>query len=407
MVSIDQALTYIYDQTPTQNRQLQPLELALDHICADEYVTSFANPRFNNSAMDGYGVRLSDKGTCVAVVGEIFAGDETTIDLQAGQVIKITTGARVPSSVEAIVPQEEVEECQGGIMLPHEIAPQSHIRFVGEDVNIGDKIISSGERITPAHIALLASQGISHITTYRPLRAVVLATGEELKLHYQKIEPHQIYNSNAPHLYSRLKELGCEVEFVANIGDNFEAISDAISKGRHADLIITTGGVSVGEKDFVKDAFRTLGGETIFEKINVKPGKPTIFGKLESSYFLGLPGNPLAAASIFELFGTAIVRRLSGVNSYYHGVISTIAAEDISLKKGKATLIPGWFDGQGFTASKKRVPGMVGVLHRCNSYILSTQSTAQITKGERVTIIPFGFRFESSHALQLYSGENI
>jgi molybdopterin molybdotransferase len=404
MTTIEEALSLIYQQHSNKSAHLLPIESVFGLIPTKTYHATLPNPRFNNSSMDGYGVRLVDANGCVKVIETIYAGDDKSVELREGEAVKITTGARVPESVEAIIPQEETQECDGGVKLPDQIKPQSHIRFVGEDINIGDVVVEQGERITPAHIALLASQGISHISVYRPTRAMVIATGEELKLHYQQVESHQIYNSNAPHFYSRLKELGCEVEFMAHIGDNLDEITDAIEASQYADLIITTGGVSVGDKDFVKEAFGNLGGEFIFEKIDIKPGKPTVFGKLGRSYFLGLPGNPLAAASIFELFGTAIVRTLSAQTNRYHGVITTVASETITIKKGKATLVPGHFNGTSFEASHKRAPGMVGVLHHCNAYLLASNTTQSIEQGEAVRIIPFGFGFEASAPQPLYSG---
>jgi len=406
MATIDEALKIIYSNQSDFGSYILPIESALGFVSYEKIVATYPNPRFNNSAMDGYGVKLEDSSKCVKIIESIYAGDDKDCTIKSGEAIKITTGARVPKSIEAIIPQEDTISCEDGVVLPNSIKLNSHIRFVGEDINIGDLVIDKNQNITSSHISLLASQGVSHIKVYKKPKVAIFATGEELKLHFESIKPHQIYNSNAPHFYSRAKEMGCEVEFVSLIGDNLEDIKRGIKASLHADLIITTGGVSVGEKDFVKDAFLELGGRFLFEKIDIKPGKPTVFGVVDKSLFLSLPGNPLAASSIFEIFGTAIIRVLKSSDSLYHGVIKSRLKQTLNIKKGRATLIPGMFDGEYFTPSDKRAPGMVNVLKDCNGFILVSSTVDNIQKDKSVNFIPFNFEFSSKIEQNIYPGNS-
>ena len=403
MASIDQALKIIYNQSIFASSRLLPLENILGEVSSQDIFATLPNPRFNNSAMDGYGVRVEDAGKSIKIIQEIFAGDDKNCTIKSNQGIKITTGARVPDSIEAIIPQEDVQIDNDKIILPKKIIKNSHIRFIGEDVAIGDKILSSGETIKPSHIALLASQGVSYVNVFKKPQVAVLATGAELELHFKQIKPHQIYNSNAPHFYSRAKELGCNVEFISLIADELQDIKNGIKSSLYADLIITTGGVSVGEKDFVKEAFSELGGEFLFQKIDIKPGKPTVFGKIGSSLFLSLPGNPLAAASIFELFGTVIIRALKSQKNIYHKPIHTTLSQDIKIKKGKSTLIPGYFNGINFTPSNKRAPGMVSVLRDCNGFILTLDDVSLLKQSQEIKFLPFEFELSSDIELDIYS----
>ena len=202
-------------------------------------------------------------------------------------------------------------------------------------------------------------------------------------MHYESLSSSQIYNSNTPALLSRAKELGCDVTFVGKIEDNKLAIQEAIRNALDANLIITSGGVSVGEADFTKEAFKELGMEILFSKIDIKPGKPTTLGKLGDTYVLNLPGNPLAAILNFEIFGRFLINRLSGRTDPY--IRPTIAKlkEKIILKPGRDTIIPGRFDGEHFLPLSKRSPGMVSPAAQMDGFIIASKESSALTKSVR------------------------
>jgi molybdopterin molybdotransferase len=395
-ICIKKALDIIVSNVRKVSYEIIPIENAKYRILAEDIFATYSLPTYNNSAMDGYGVRLADSGKEVKVIDAVFAGSDKEPDVQDGEVIKIMTGARVPSSVEAVVPQENIELLENDtIKLPSGIKKHQHMRFIGEDIEVGEKLLSEGEEINYATITLLASQGITHIKVYRQPKISVFTSGEELKLHYEKIEEYQIYNSNTPTLLARAKELGADVTFVGMAKDTVESLQEMIENSLYADFIITSGGISVGEADFTKEAFEAFDMEILFDGITIKPGKPTLFGKIGKTYILNLPGNPLAAALIFEVFGTIAMQKLAGNKNIYHNYIETKMGETLYNKQGRTTIIPGFFDGSAFFPSAKRLPGMVGVLHKCNSMMVLGKNREHINQNEMVKILPINWKFFS------------
>jgi molybdopterin molybdotransferase len=395
-ICIKQALETIRENIQKVSFEIVSIENCGDRICAKNIYAKYSLPSFNNSAMDGYGVRLCDANKEVVVIDDVFAGSHKEPEIKDGEAIKIMTGARVPSNVEAIVPIENIKLVNNNtIKLPNSIKNNQHIRFIGEDIQSGDLLLQDGDKLNFASVTLLASQGITHIKVYRTPKVSVFTSGEELKLHYERITDYQVYNSNTPTLLARVKELGCDVTFTGMAHDNIDSLKEMIQNSLYADFIITTGGISVGEADFTQEAFEELGMEILFNGINIKPGKPTVFGKIGSTFILNLPGNPLASALIFEIFGTAIVQKLSGNKNLFHGIIETKISENLDNKKGRTTLIPGYFNGENFTPSQKRLPGMVSVLNTCNALMILNRNFTHINANENVKIVPITWNFFS------------
>jgi len=405
-ILIEEALNIVTKDISSVSYEIVPLENAKDKISAQKVLATEILPSFNNSAMDGYGIKLSDINSKVKVIDTILAGSSKETDIQSKQAIKIMTGARVPSSVEAIVPYELVQELDDDfIILPDDINKDQHIRFAGEDVSKNELIINIGDEINFATITLLASQGISHIKVYRSPKVSVFTSGEELKLHYQSKEDYQIYNSNTPTLIARAKELGADVTFVGMANDSVESLKQMISNALYSDLIITSGGISVGDADFTKESFELFDMEVLFDGIIIKPGKPTMFGKIGNTYILNLPGNPLAASLIFEIFGKIVLQKLSGSKNIYHNHIVAKLSEDLKNKKGRTTLIPGFFDGEFFKPSHKRSPGMVGVLNNCNSMIALDSQCGFLKQNSIVKVLPINWRFFTDNFKDFFTFE--
>jgi molybdopterin molybdotransferase len=344
--------------------------------------------------MDGYAIIHKSKDSELKIIDTIFAGDDNNSLLDENSCIKIMTGARIPSNATAIVPKEDTKELDNGnIKIEKQVKEFQHIRFIGEDIKENELLITKGDEINFAKVTLLASQGITHIKVYKKPKIVVFSSGEELKLHYEKIEPHQIYNSNTPTLISRAKELGCDVNFIGQAKDSVESIKQLIQNSLDANLIITSGGVSVGDADFTKDAINKLNYENIFDGIFIKPGKPTVLGKINNTYILNLPGNPLASSLILELFGRVLIQKLIGSNEIYPNYILGKLDEELILKKGRVTIIPGTFNGEYFSISKKRSPGMVSTLSSSNSMIVIDEKVEKLTKDSLVKILPINWKF--------------
>lgn len=387
-ISVEEAIALIYSCAKSLGTEITPIENSLGRVLAEDITSIHCLPPYDNSAMDGYAVSINDAGKTIKQSCTIFAGDKDDIRLVEEQCIRIMTGAKIPQGCEAIVPIEEVKQENNNITLPSFIKPTQHIRLKGEDIQAGELLLTSGTLLHAHHLTLLASQGITHIQLFRRPKVALFASGNELKMHYESISSHQLYNTNTPTFGARAQELGCDVLFSGTAEDTIESIQEHIKSSLTADFIITSGGVSVGDADYTKEAFRSLGLETLFESVEIKPGKPTTFGRIGNTLILNLPGNPLAAALCFELFGQSAILALSGRNDKYINTISTVMGAPFTMKKGRRSLIPGWFDGESFTPSEKFAPGMVLPLSKANAFMMVDASVEGFEQGSSVKIIP-------------------
>ena len=387
-VSIIEALDIIYDNVAPLTTEIIPIESSVGRIMAENSVATFDLPRFDNSAMDGYAVKCVDANSTVTCDEVIYAGDDPQMILVPKKAIKIMTGAPIPEGCEAIIPIENVSGEGGQITLPSTVEKDAHIRRAGEDVKSGTVYLKKGESVTAYSIALLASQGVTHLTVYRKIKVAVFGTGDELRPHFEKIKAHQLYNSNTPMFLARAKELGCEVRYVPSSGDTMEALEISIRSTLDADIIITSGGVSMGDKDFTKEAFANLGMKLYFDKVDIKPGKPTAFGKIGETVIINLPGNPLASMVNYEIFIRAVIHKMSGATAYYHAAIETEMREDFTLRKGKYTVRLGNFNGKTFMPIKQQLPGMVSPMQKADGMIITTPDVGLLQKEMKVKMIP-------------------
>lgn len=406
-VTIEEALEYIYQNAAPKSLKILPLEQALGYVIAEEIIATHNLPPFDNSAMDGYAVKVEDSDKEVRVEHTIFAGDNSNEELKDGFAIKIMTGARIPKGCECIVPIEDVTSRHEWVKLPPNLKLSRHIRLCGEDIKSGTTLLNRGQKIYAHHITLLASQGRSHIKVYKKPKVSIFASGNELKMHFESVEPHQLYNTNSPTFFARAQELGCDVDFIGTAGDSLEEIHEHIKSALESDLIITSGGVSVGDADFTKEAFGAFGCDVFFDHVEIKPGKPTTFGRIKDTLVLNLPGNPLAAALNFELFAQSIILALSGDEAKYIAPIETKMANDYVIKGGRRTLIPGFFDGASFTPYEKFSPGMISPLAVSNAYIIVDESCELLKKDSSVKIIPTRFSFNSKEQKELLNTSGV
>ncbi len=394
-ISITEALDIIYTHCTPVSIEIIPIEEALGRIMAEDSIATFDLPRFDNSAMDGYAVKCSDENSIVICKEVIYAGDDPEMTLQQGTAIKIMTGAPIPKGCEAIIPVENVTTKDKQITLPSNIDKNAHIRRAGEDVKSGAFYLHKGEKVTAYSIALLTSQGVTHLKVYRKIKVAVFGTGDELRPHFEKIKPHQLYNSNTPMFLARAKELGCEVRYIPSSGDTIDSLEASITSALDADIIITSGGVSMGDKDFTKEAFSNLGMKLYFDKVDIKPGKPTAFGKIGNTSIINLPGNPLASMVNYEIFIRAVIHKMSGANDFYHSTIETTIKEDFKLRKGKYTVRLGEFDGKTFMPMKQQLPGMVSPMQKADGMIITLPDIDFLPKGMKVKMIPICWELNS------------
>ena len=402
-VTVEKALELIYTNVSTTSLKILPIESALGFVLAEDIIATHNLPPFDNSAMDGYAVKVEDSGKSVTVTETIFAGDDFSGELHAGKAIKIMTGAKIPLGTQCIVPIEDTSTTKEGILLPENLTMSKHIRLAGEDIKKETPLLHRGDILNAHQITLLSSQGISHIKVHKRPRIALFASGNELKMHFEQVESYQLYNTNTPTLLARAEELGCEVEFIGTAQDTMMDIKEHIKSALECDLVITSGGVSVGDADFTKEAFGEFGYHILFDKIEIKPGKPTTFGKVGNTAILNLPGNPLAAALNFELFGQSIIYALSGAKKKFISTINAKMKSEYKLRAGRRTLVPGYFDGEFFTVCEHFAPGMVSPLAYANGFIMIDEKCGVLEENSTVKVISTKFSFVSNEHKSLVS----
>jgi molybdopterin molybdotransferase len=288
------------------------LDAAVGRVTAEAAVAAVDLPPFPSSAMDGYALRSADAPGTLAIVGRIAAGSPATRELRAGEAMAISTGGVVPEGADAVAPIEVVTEQDGELHVPDAVAAGAHVRPRGGDVRAGDVVVPAGVRLAATQLGALAAAGVAEIMCARKPRVVVLATGSELVAPGTPLAPGQVYEANALMLAAALSAAGAEVERVPSVADDESAHRDALERGLAADVLVTSGGVSVGPHDLVRRIEAELGVEEIFWQVAVKPGKPVAFGVRGSTLVFGLPGNPVSSLVGCELFVKPAIRALQG-----------------------------------------------------------------------------------------------
>jgi len=313
---LEEALDLLLSHASRVERtELVPIEEALGRVLAETVTSRITMPPWDNSAMDGYAVNTADlsvAGISLPVSQRIPAGISGA-PLVSGTAARIFTGAPVPQNADAVVIQEVCEQLEDSVIINQLPVAGANIRRAGEDTREGEEILPSGIRIEPQHLGLLASVGVAQISVYRRLKVALFSSGDELVMPGRPLGPGQIYNSNEFTLDGLLKTIGCEVVKLGIVEDTFEATCSALlNAAEQADLVMTSGGVSVGEEDHIKPAVEKLGSLDLW-KIAIRPGKPLAFGHIGDVPFIGTPGNPVSLFVTYCLFARPFILKAQGV----------------------------------------------------------------------------------------------
>lgn len=314
MLSYQEALDIVLQNVSVLPSQEVGLYDALGKILAAPAYSKLDLPPADNSAMDGYACITAglNAGDTLSVVDFLPAGKCPDAPLQPGQAIKIMTGAPIPLGCDAVIPIEDVENCPQGIRLNHILKPGSHIRRRAEDLQQGCLLAQPGTQLRAEDMAVLAAGGVTTVQVHPTPKVAILATGDELVELGHQPGPGQIINSNFHLLSAKLRLAGAEVIPLGIAKDTAGDLQDRIQRGFQADMLITTGGVSVGDHDLVQETLLEMGFHKHFWKVNIKPGKPLLFGTFQNKPVFGLPGNPASSALTFELFVRPALRALAG-----------------------------------------------------------------------------------------------
>ncbi len=382
---------------------------ALGRHLAEDIAARSDLPAFDNSSMDGYAVRA--EGTAGASAsdprvltlrGESRTGGPVPEALGEGCAMRIFTGAVVPAGADSIVIQENTSADGERVAIRQAASPGEWIRPRGGDLMRGAPMLGPGSRLGPGEIGILAGQGISAVTAYRRPRVAILSTGDELRDIHEPAAPGAIVNSNAYALAAMVRESGCAPIVLPNVGDDMGATVAALREGLGADVLLTCGGVSVGDYDLVKEAFGKVGIEGDFWKVKIKPGKPLVFGRRGATPVVGLPGNPMSAMVTFEALVRPGLRRMLGDPRPYrvrHGVVLAAAHEHaagrlelararVSVQDGRLTATPLRLQGSGSLPSWVDVDALLLLAEDRTTYAAGELVSAIFVRDDTGSAVP-------------------
>ncbi len=317
MISEDEARRKILSHVHALSSRTMPLAAALDCFAQRDLLARVSLPSFDNSSMDGYALVASSapNGARLKIVGEQSAGLDQHLRVSPGETVRILTGAPMPEGADAVIMQEDVRVEGNEIITTSDVEAGENVRRRGADVAEGQKLLSLGERIRPQTIALLAAQGMEEVEIGGVVRVAIISTGDELVRPGLPLRPGQIYDSNSPLLEALVRKTGAQVVSVKHCADRADEIEAAVRAAANAEVMIVTGGVSVGARDLVKPALAAIGASLDLWRVSVKPGKPFLFGRAASCAIFGLPGNPVSAFVTFLLFVRPAILKLMGANN--------------------------------------------------------------------------------------------
>jgi molybdopterin molybdotransferase len=399
LLTVEQALESITSEIhAVEGKERLTITASLGRVLAEQVIAPFDVPPHRNSAMDGYAIRYEDLDTAadtqLKVIGKSFAGQPFDGSVNKGEVVRIMTGAVVPTGADTVVMQEHVQADGDHITLSADHKLGQNIRHPGEDMKQGAQVLQAGRIINAADIGLMASLGIAEITVRRKPRVVIFSTGDELRGIGENLGEGDIYDSNRYTLRALLSRLNIDLIDMGVIRDDPQAIGNALQQAAEtADMVITSGGVSVGEADFVKQKLDEL-GKVGFWKIAMKPGKPLAFGKLGKAFFLGLPGNPVSVMATFILFARPAIQLMQGTNPESPLRLRARLSSDIRKQPGRRDYQRGIFiqnpDGT-LEASNTGIQGshMLSSMSQANCFIVIPQESGSMSAGEEVEVIPF------------------
>jgi molybdopterin molybdotransferase len=396
LVSIEDAQGLVLGRVERLPTEIVPIELSGGRFLAEPGRAVVDLPPFDSSAMDGFALRSADTPGRLPVALRIAAGSPAPRALEAGEAMGIATGGVVPAGADTVVPFEHVVEQDNTIELSQAIEAGASIRPAGGDVGRGEVVVEAGERLGPAQLGALAAAGVAEVVVSRAPRAAVLSTGSELRRPGEDLGPGQVYEANGILLAAQLEGAGAEVDRLEPVADDAEAHREALARGLSADVLVTSGGVSVGPHDLVRKIEAELGVEEVFWGVSMKPGKPISFGVREGRLVFGLPGNPVSALVGFELFVRPALLALQGATDplprFERGRLArALTPNGHRDELVRARLLDG-NDGPVVDPLAGRESHMIARAAAAEALVLVPMGDAELAAGEPVRFLRLGLR---------------
>lgn len=376
-----------------------PLFDAVGRVLSREIRAPFPLPPFNRSPLDGYAVRARDtekasvsSPAVLEVIEEVGAGHAAQKKVMSGTTIKVMTGAPIPEGADAVIKYEDILRTGKVCKIFTPLQPDSNIILAGEDVRKGEVIAREGSMISPALIGLIAALGYAETTVYDKVKIAVISTGDELLDCSQKLQPGKIYNSNLPSLVAACLKMGTQITALGNVPDELDAIADIISLGlADADIVITTGGVSVGDYDVVPDALLRLGVNIIYRGVDMKPGSPVVAAEKDNKFIICLSGNPAAALITFELIAVPLIKKKMGLTNCLPVRTGAILTDEFKKASPQRRFLRGrlyYEAGKSYVMlTGGQSNGVLKSLLNCNAYIDIPAGSGKIDDGQEVSVL--------------------
>lgn len=398
-LSVEQAISRMTGSVKKiQDSETVSIRDALNRVLAKEVISGINVPPYANSAMDGYAFNSSDLPSAgektLTLVGKSFAGIPFDGEVKQGECVRIMTGAQMAKGTDTVIMQEQVQVNGKNITIKSGHCKNENVRHIGEDIKDGDTVLQTGHHITAAELGVLASLGVAEVSVQKKLRVAFFSTGDELRNVDEKLEEGQIYDSNRYTIFAMLKNIGVELIDMGIIPDDRQAIEDAFKQAAiQADAIITSGGVSVGEADYVKETLDKL-GKVDFWKIAMKPGKPLAFGFVNDAVFFGLPGNPVSVMATFYQFALPTLKTMMGLVNIKAPIVKLPCKTDLRKTPGRTDFQRGIMqtNEQGELVVESigmQASHVLSGMSKANCFIILPQDWGNVEAGTLVDVQPF------------------
>jgi molybdopterin molybdotransferase len=386
MISVQEAFSILQNNLPTLQEVWCPLFQARKHILAKSLSSPINMPPFRQSAMDGYALCLHD-ALVYEIIGEIKAGDSHLVELLPGQAIKIFTGAAVPDSAQAVIQIEKVAANGTQLLLDELIEPETNVRPIGEQISAGDLALEKGTLLNAAAIGFLAGLGFTKVSVYKKPRVGIVVTGNELSKPGTPLEYGKVYESNGIMLQSALIDAFYDAVTLYEVNDDFENTKNKLQEALTTnEVVLVSGGISVGDYDFVARALKELQVETLFYKVNQKPGKPLFAGKLNDKMVFALPGNPAACLTCFYVYVLPTLAILSGTEANYEQAVFFPLTYDYEVKNTRCQFLKASVSNGEAQILSHQNSSMLNSFSIANGLIYVPDGHYELKKGEKVKV---------------------
>jgi molybdopterin molybdotransferase len=387
MISVTEALQHINNHCTPSKVAKKPIKKVMGMVLAADVLSPINMPPFKQSAMDGYAFEYSDDTTYM-VVGEVQAGSSENIKLGRGEAVRIFTGARVPNDADTVVMQEHVTRADGCIEIKILPKPKANVRPLGEQITKGAIALEKGTTLNEAGVGFLAGLGIAKVDVYQTPKVSVLITGDELQKVGKELEEGQVYDSNSLTLQLALKRLGITEVRVSKVKDDLRSTTKAIEKHlKKSDVVLISGGISVGDYDFVQQALMDNNAKEVFYKVNQKPGKPLWFGYKGNTKIFALPGNPASSLICFYVYVWPLLKAQMGYQEFHLPRLRAKAKTAIKNSYDKTIFLKGNVSNGNVSVLTGQASSMLKSLAVSNALLIVPSNIEEINKGEYITYI--------------------